>query len=45
MLVDVQGAGSILAKFAIPTIAIARHPAVETVRDKVNARQEEQPGD
>lgn len=40
---DVQGAGAVLAKFAIPAIAIARNPAVETLRDEVNPRNQKHP--
>ena len=44
-LLDVQGAGAVLAKLAIPSIAIARHPCVEMLRDKVNPGHEQKPCD
>jgi hypothetical protein len=40
-----QSAGTVLAKFAVPAIAIPRHPGIEMLRGKVNPGDEKKPGD
>jgi hypothetical protein len=39
-----EGAGAVVAKLAVPAIAIARDPSVEMSRQEVNPRHQKQPG-
>src|ERR1700722_651790 len=41
---NMQGARAVLAKLAVPAIAIARHPGIEMLRGKMNPGDEKKPG-
>ena len=42
-MIGVDSASAVLAQLAIPAIAVSRNPGVNSLRDKMNSRHQEQP--